>query len=507
MAAFAAVLLLSGAAAWIEVGQAARTKATVAAYERQRWLGQGEKDPHSAAHYSVYAFKPSLPLQAVDPGIVPFVGEAVWLEAHHQNDLIFRPQQDANAFERMGLVDPAGLLTRFGPLAIFLLAFAAAARERECGVLGLTLGTTSSRKAYLAAKVASVTGVGALVLVLPVVLTGAVSVLSGTENGTDAALRLTGWTLSAVSYVAVMSMIAVFIYVVAPSVQVAFAGLLLVWVVFVVGALPAASAAAEGISPLPSFQQMKIVLTDEAPAYWTPEAGADQIAGILRRYGVSRESDLTVNLRGAQLDVAERQSQAVFDREIGGFYDRVAAQDITYARLGWLSAAVAFDVTSLAFAGTDFVHHRHFIEFAEHYRRELVNRMNADLIPHLPIDGRLHTNNVDLWSQRRHASKPHLPLSILSVGQSDLQPFAVPIRLETLFGGDPVYDFEHPRALATGSFDLGFVLTFVLPLCLGAVAAAIGAHERDQGILADDRCGAGRERRGDLAPAGRALRD
>lgn len=84
---------------------------------------------------------------------------------------------------------------------------------------------------------------------------------------------------------------------------------------------------------------------------------------------------------------------------------------------------------------------------------------------------------------RRFAAKPHLPLSALSVGQSDVQPFAVPLRLETLFGGDRVYDFEPPRGLATGPFDLGFVLTFVLPLCLGAAAATVGAEERDHGIL------------------------
>ena len=84
---------------------------------------------------------------------------------------------------------------------------------------------------------------------------------------------------------------------------------------------------------------------------------------------------------------------------------------------------------------------------------------------------------------RRFAAKPHLPLSVLAVGQSDLQPYAVPLRLETLFGGDRVYDFEPPRALATGRFDLSFVLVFVLPLGLGLAVAAIGAHERDHGIL------------------------
>jgi ABC-2 type transport system permease protein len=147
---------------------------------------------------------------------------------------------------------------------------------------------------------------------------------------------------------------------------------------------------------------MKLVLIDEAPAYWTPETGADQIATILRRYGVSREEELAerqVNLRGAQLDVAERHAQQIFDREIGGFYDRVVAQDRRYAQLGWLSPAVAFDVASAALAGTDFSHHRHFIDSAESYRRGLVNRMNADLIPHPAVDGKEHTNDIGLWSE------------------------------------------------------------------------------------------------------------
>jgi ABC-2 type transport system permease protein len=84
---------------------------------------------------------------------------------------------------------------------------------------------------------------------------------------------------------------------------------------------------------------------------------------------------------------------------------------------------------------------------------------------------------------RRFAAKPHLSLSALAAGQSDLQPFAIPMRLETLFGGDRVYDFEPPRALATGLFDLGFVIVFIVPIGIGAVAATVGALERDQQIL------------------------
>jgi ABC-2 type transport system permease protein len=400
LATFAAVFLLSGVTALVDLRQDARIKAEVAAAERDRWLRQGEKDPHSAAHYSVYAFKPARPLQTIDPGIVPYVGEAVWLEAHLQNDLLFRPQQDANSFERLGVVDPAGLLIRFGPLAVFLLAFAVAAREREHGVLGLALGTAPARGGYFATKVVSVLAAALVTLVVPVTLTGVVGIATTTAY-IDDIVRLAGWTLAAIAYTGVLATIAVCVCVIARSVRTAFAGLLVLWVVLVLAALPAASAASEWWHPLPSFQQMKLVLAEEAPAYWTPETGAEQIAGILRRYGAAREEELeqTVNIRGAQLDVAERHAQAVFDREIGGFYDRVQSQDRVYAHLGWLSPAVAFEATSAAITGTDFFHHRHFIDAAEHYRRALVNRMNADLIPNPAVAGREHTNDINLWAQ------------------------------------------------------------------------------------------------------------
>src|SRR6185312_5172507 len=56
--------------------------------------------------------------------------------------------------------------------------------------------------------------------------------------------------------------------------------------------------------------------------------------------------------------------------------------------------------------------------------------------------------DVDAFSRyflHTSAIKPHLPLSILSTGQSDLLPYFFPMKLETPFGAEPAYDFEHPR--------------------------------------------------------------
>ena len=41
---------------------------------RNIWESQDDKNPHSAAHYGTYAFKPKFPLSLVDPGVDKFSG-------------------------------------------------------------------------------------------------------------------------------------------------------------------------------------------------------------------------------------------------------------------------------------------------------------------------------------------------------------------------------------------------------------------------------------------------
>jgi ABC-2 type transport system permease protein len=69
---------------------------------RAQWLEQPARNPHSAAHYGVYAFKPKNRLSMVDTGIDPYVGVAAWLEAHQQNEFRYRPAQDRTAVLRFG---------------------------------------------------------------------------------------------------------------------------------------------------------------------------------------------------------------------------------------------------------------------------------------------------------------------------------------------------------------------------------------------------------------------
>ncbi len=79
----------------------------------QQWLDQGDKNPHSAAHYGNYAFKPAGPLSYFDNGISNYTGTAVFMEAHRQNFAIGRPASDQSAIARFGDLSGAMILQYF----------------------------------------------------------------------------------------------------------------------------------------------------------------------------------------------------------------------------------------------------------------------------------------------------------------------------------------------------------------------------------------------------------
>jgi ABC-2 type transport system permease protein len=81
------------------------------------------------------------------------------------------------------------------------------------------------------------------------------------------------------------------------------------------------------------------------------------------------------------------------------------------------------------------------------------------------------------------AVKPPSALGALAIGQSNIVPFYLRARLDYISPPEAAYDFENPRALAVGSFDLAFVLVYVMPLALIVLTASRLSAERDSGAL------------------------
>ncbi|PSJ36319.1 ABC transporter permease subunit [Allosphingosinicella deserti] len=411
--ALAVLVLLSFAAIAGDNARSDADKRAVAAAERERWVGQGEKDPHSAAHYSIFAFKPSPALAGLDPGSEPFVGQSVWLEAHHQNDMLYRPQQNASLLQRIGFASPAALITGFGPLIVFLLAFTLVAQDRERGTMRLALGAAVHPRLIVGSKALAVWSAAAGLLVLPVAVISLLSLGIGGRLGGDVLLRTLCWALAMAGYLALLAAVGIAVSLRAGNARLALAGLFGLWILFALALPRVASGVVDAVRPLPSSQAIRQQMAEQAPAFWSDEQNARNRAALLKRSGVRRIEDIP-NLRMAELDLMERHSHAVFDRVLGGFYGKVASQDELFAALGFLSPTIAAQASSSSVSGSDFSHHRHFIDTAERYRRNLVNAMNADGMAHRAHGTERHTNDARLWSRIPEFAYSAPPLGALS---------------------------------------------------------------------------------------------
>jgi len=81
------------------------------------------------------------------------------------------------------------------------------------------------------------------------------------------------------------------------------------------------------------------------------------------------------------------------------------------------------------------------------------------------------------------AVKPPSPLGALAIGGSNVVPFYLRARLDFVAPPEAAYEFENPRVLSLGAFDLAFVLTYLLPLGVIALTAWRLSAERDSGAL------------------------
>lgn len=99
--------------------------------ERSMWESQGEKNPHSAAHYGTYAFKPKFALSLFDYGVTKYTGNSIFLEAHNRNEASFSEASDETSLTRFGTLSINFVLLYLFPLIIILITYNSYTKEIE----------------------------------------------------------------------------------------------------------------------------------------------------------------------------------------------------------------------------------------------------------------------------------------------------------------------------------------------------------------------------------------
>ena len=396
-----ALLLVSLGHGWVQAREAQQELAAAQATAREHWESQGEKNPHSAAHYGIYAFKPRLALSFVDEGIDPYAGTSVWLEAHRQNDFLLRPAQDATAAQRVGALTAAQVLQHLVPLLIILLAFGALAGERERGTLRQLLSTGIGRRELAVGKSLGIAGALALLLV-PAAVVGAAALVVGSPGPASSPLAR-GTVLAGVylAYFTAFLALSLAVSAWARSSRTALVILLGVWVMNGLVAPRVAVDLSKWLHPTPSAVEFARTMERELASGVDDISRPDRAAlteRLLTEYGVERVEDLPINESGVYLQESEEFGNRIFDRNYGALWDTFERQGNVHETLAVAAPLLAVRTLSMGLAGTDVEQHRHFATAAEAYRRELMRRMNGDLAEN-SRSGEVYLAGPELWAE------------------------------------------------------------------------------------------------------------
>jgi ABC-2 type transport system permease protein len=395
-----AISLLSLAVGWKHYLDVSRQHDAAQAATRAQWLSQTKKNPHSAAHYGVYAFKPRSPLAMVDTGIDPYLGVAVWLEAHKQNEFKYRPAADRTSVQRFGEMTAAETLQVLVPLFIVLMTFSAFAGEREQGTLRqlLSLGVPPRRLAM--GKAAGVAAALGLIL-LPATILGVAALALTSEGGALAADPSRAVLLVAfyLMYFGTIVAVSLGVSARARSSRVALIVLLTFWFANSLVASRLVADIAAWLHPTPSavrFQTaMEADVNDQKEMHERLERRKTE---LLRQYHVSNVDALPVAMSGVSLQEGENHGNEVFDHHYGRLFDTYDRQNSVYQLGGALAPMLAMRSVSMGLAGTDFKQHRHFITAAEDYRRVIQRTMNNDITANQKR-GTVYLAGRELWEQ------------------------------------------------------------------------------------------------------------
>lgn len=387
----ALVLVLCTAALTAAVlhGTQAAERRAAQSEEARVWASQGPANPHGAAHFGRYLFKPVSALAVVDPGLLPQLGTSLKLEAHANNPASNRGIDGGTALDRFGGLSPATMLQVLAPLLVILSGFATFSGERARGLLRQELAAGVAPAALMAGRLA---GLGVTVVVLVAAATcaaaGAVWFAGG---GGDEFAALLWMMLGNALYLFAFAGLTLAASATFASARTTLIVLLAFWAIatlFVPRIAPSLAEAAVPTLSGPAFEAAVTREVLEGPSGHDPQdARLDRLRQVtMRRYGVSRIEDLPIDFDGVSFLHGEALSSAIYRRHFAALYDGYDRQAGVERALALISPLEALRPWSAALAQSDQHAHRRFLEQADAFRYGLVQRLNRAII-HRPLGG------------------------------------------------------------------------------------------------------------------------
>lgn len=347
---------------------------------RQQWESIEAMNPHSAAHYGTYVFKPSNLLSSLDEGVNSVTGNVLRVEGHVQNEIVHSEASQMQAVSKFGKLKSSLLLQYIVPVLLIFLAFSSVSNERQSGRLKLLVLQGARPFPLIIAKTLSVWVYGILLLMLTIIT---YAVFNWGVLDSEILKRTLWFFLSYALYYFIISGLTIYLSARWQNATLALTSMLGIWIIWTIFLPNILMSSVETLHQLPSRNEFTAAMKEDRskgldghnPA---DERGKELEERILKEYGVDSLSQLPINFDGIRMQEDEEYGNKVWDKHFGNLRNVLSNQKRVYQLGGLINPFISLQNASMGFAANDNLHHQEFLVQVENFRRVFIKMLNDE---------------------------------------------------------------------------------------------------------------------------------
>jgi len=347
---------------------------------RAQWDEMDPTNPHSAAHFGTYAFKPNSILNSLDEGVNAVTGLVLRLEGHKQNEVAFSEASQSLTVSTFGKFKVSLLFQFIIPLFLIFLAFNIYTSEISSGRLKLLLVQGNSLRQIVFAKIFSLLSLATILLLFTMIVQ---FLFNFSHIELDHIIRLSVFFLSYFVYYFIIISFTVLLSLIFKNSTAALSLTIITWSLWTIFLPKTVGNLTESITPLSTRIELSEKMTEDRSQGIDGHNPLDSRKKdlereILARYAVDSLSKLPINFAGVLMQADEEYGNQVWDKHYGELYQNLETQKRHYQLSGFINPFASLQSLSMASSGTDLFHHLDFLDAAEVYRRYFIKTLNDE---------------------------------------------------------------------------------------------------------------------------------
>ena len=345
---------------------------------RQQWTTIDGMNPHRAAHFGTYIFKPVNLLNSLDEGIENITGNTIKVEGHVQNEIIHSETSQMQTISRFGKLTASLILKFILPVLLIFLAFNAISHDKRSGRLKLMILQGASIVKIILSKTIAVWLYSIFLLIF---IISTYCILNIEHLTTQIAIRTLLFFLAYACYYFIITGLTFYCTIRSKNERLALTAMLSVWIIWTMFLPSIVMSATEQWDPLPTRNTFQSAMKEDRSKGIdghnpTDKRGLELKEEVLKKYNVDSLSQLPINFDGLRMQADEDYGNSVWDKHFGHNRDILHKQKQNFQLFGSINPFISLHNLSMGFMASDNLHHQKFLLQVEDYRRDFIKTLN-----------------------------------------------------------------------------------------------------------------------------------